>query len=194
MSRKWIIKHVLFVSGFFHSAQLFWDSSASYCATIVHPYRRGVHGMNISSPCIFHLLMDIQVASNFCLLHIDLVWTFVYKCARRLSFLINIWEYRGWVLTLSICWILEETLKLFFKRITQVYIPVHAKSLQSCQTLCDPTDYSPPCSSVHGISQARILDWVTMPSSVYSPVSALTEWLTTRAHEYTQCQRSLSFL
>lgn len=44
MSRKWIIKHVLFVSGFFHSTQLFWDSSAPYCATIVHPYRRGPLG------------------------------------------------------------------------------------------------------------------------------------------------------
>ena len=32
-------------------------------------------------------------------------------------------------------------------------------------TLCDPMDYSPPGSSVHGISQARILEWVAMPSS-----------------------------
>ena len=35
-----------------------------------------------------------------------------------------------------------------------------AKSLQSCQTLCDPMDYSPAGSSVHGILQARILEWV----------------------------------
>ena len=34
-----------------------------------------------------------------------------------------------------------------------------------CLTLCDPMDYSPPGSSVHGISQARILEWVAMPSS-----------------------------
>ena len=40
-----------------------------------------------------------------------------------------------------------------------------SKSLQSSQTLCDPMDYSPPGSSVHGISQARILEWVAMPSS-----------------------------
>ena len=32
-----------------------------------------------------------------------------------------------------------------------------AKLLQSCPTLCDPMDCSPPGSSVHGISQARIL-------------------------------------
>ena len=35
-----------------------------------------------------------------------------------------------------------------------------AKSLQSCPTLCDPIDGSPPCSPVPGILQARILEWV----------------------------------
>ena len=41
----------------------------------------------------------------------------------------------------------------------------HAKLLQSCLTLCDPTGCSPPGSSVLGILQARILEWVAMPSS-----------------------------
>ena len=41
----------------------------------------------------------------------------------------------------------------------------HAKSLQSCPALCDPMDCSPPSSSVRGIPQARILEWVSMPSS-----------------------------
>ena len=31
---------------------------------------------------------------------------------------------------------------------------------QLCPTLCDPRDYSPPGSSIHGILQARILEWV----------------------------------
>ena len=35
---------------------------------------------------------------------------------------------------------------------------------QSCLTLCDPMDCSPPDSSVHGILQAKILEWVAMPS------------------------------
>ena len=35
---------------------------------------------------------------------------------------------------------------------------------KSFQTLCDPVDCSPPGSSVHGILQARILEWVAMPS------------------------------
>ena len=34
-----------------------------------------------------------------------------------------------------------------------------AKSLQSCPTLCDPMDCRPPGSSVHGIFQARVLEW-----------------------------------
>ena len=40
-----------------------------------------------------------------------------------------------------------------------------AKSLQSCLTLCDPMDSSLPGSSVYGILQGRILEWVAMPSS-----------------------------
>ena len=38
-------------------------------------------------------------------------------------------------------------------------------SVSACLTLCDPTDCGPPGSSVHGILQARILEWVAMPSS-----------------------------
>ena len=40
----------------------------------------------------------------------------------------------------------------------------NAELLQSCLTLCNPMDCSPPSSSVHGIFQARILEWVAMPS------------------------------
>ena len=35
----------------------------------------------------------------------------------------------------------------------------------NCVQLCDPTDYTPPGSSVHEILQARILEWVAMLSS-----------------------------
>ena len=44
-----------------------------------------------------------------------------------------------------------------------------AKSLQSCPTLCDPTDYGLPGSSVHGILHARILEWVAILFSRGSP-------------------------
>ena len=53
--------------------------------------------------------------------------------------------------------------------ITTIYTCVcacaHAKSLQLCLTLCDPMDYSPPGSSVHGILQARILEREAIPFS-----------------------------
>ena len=41
----------------------------------------------------------------------------------------------------------------------------YAKSLQSCLTLCDPIDGSPPGSPVPGILQARTLEWVAIPFS-----------------------------
>ena len=40
-----------------------------------------------------------------------------------------------------------------------------AKSLQSCPTLCDPIDVSPPGSPVPGILQARTLEWVAISFS-----------------------------
>ena len=45
-----------------------------------------------------------------------------------------------------------------------------AKSLQSCPTLCDPIDSSPPGSSIHGIFRVRVLEWVAIVFSMdYSP-------------------------
>ena len=50
-----------------------------------------------------------------------------------------------------------------------IYIDLHAaaavKSLQSCPTLWDPMDCSPPGFSVHGILQARTLEWVAISFS-----------------------------
>ena len=40
-----------------------------------------------------------------------------------------------------------------------------AKSLQSCPTLCDPIDGSPPGSAIPGILQARTLEWVAISFS-----------------------------
>ena len=40
-----------------------------------------------------------------------------------------------------------------------------AKSYQSCPTLCDPIDSSPPGSSIPGILQARILEWAAISFS-----------------------------
>ena len=48
---------------------------------------------------------------------------------------------------------------------TNTYAAAAAKSLQSCLTLCDPIDGSPPGSPVPGILQARTLEWVAISFS-----------------------------
>ena len=50
----------------------------------------------------------------------------------------------------------ENRIKTFLKKAAAAA----AKSLQSCLTLCDPIDGSPPGSPVPGILQARTLEWV----------------------------------
>ena len=54
--------------------------------------------------------------------------------------------------------------ELYMKMPDTVLASTEAKSLQSWLTLCNPMDCSPPGSSVHGILQARILEWVAIPS------------------------------
>ena len=53
------------------------------------------------------------------------------------------------------------------KHIRDIYCPLYAaaKSLQSCPTLCDPIDVSPPGSPVPGILQARTPEWVAISFS-----------------------------
>ena len=59
---------------------------------------------------------------------------------------------------------------------------VRAKSLQSCLTLCDPMDCSPPDSSVHGVLQARTLEGAAMPFPRGSSRLRLTQYLLHRLH------------
>ena len=61
-----------------------------------------------------------------------------------------------------------EKLKEFCLEHWYTYRPcacVHAKSFHSCLTLCNTVDCSPPGSSVHGILQEKILEWVAIPFS-----------------------------
>ena len=55
----------------------------------------------------------------------------------------------------------ELVAELYFTCVS-VCVRVHT---QSCPTLCDPLDRSPPGSSVTGILQARMLEWVAISSS-----------------------------
>ena len=53
----------------------------------------------------------------------------------------------------------------FSTKIIMMSVIAAAKSLQSCPTLCDPIDSSPPGSAVPGILQARTLEWVAISFS-----------------------------
>ena len=48
---------------------------------------------------------------------------------------------------------------------TKAFLSSYLQAPQSCPTLCDPVDCSPPGSSVRGILQARTLEWVAIPFS-----------------------------
>ena len=69
----------------------------------------------------------------------------------------------------------ESLVKLgqFFPNSLKEAAAAAAKSLQSCPTLYDPIDGSPPGSSVHGIFQARVLEWGAIAFSVKSYYSNL---------------------
>ena len=53
--------------------------------------------------------------------------------------------------------------KITYSRLVQQKL--WSEVTQLCMTLCDPMDCSPPGSSVHGIFQARILEWAAVPVS-----------------------------
>ena len=71
------------------------------------------------------------------------------------------------------------TAKCFF-----VYKLVLSEVAQSCLTLCDPMDYSLPGSSVHGIFQARILEWVVISFSRESSQHRDWTWVSCIAGRY----------
>ena len=64
---------------------------------------------------------------------------------------LNYWNYKSLLLILS--------------QYTFIAAAAAAKSLQSCLTLCDPIDGSPPGSAVPGTLQARTLEWVAISFS-----------------------------
>ena len=72
------------------------------------------------------------------------------------------WETRGWFWPPGI-WPQREP------STTGEWRRVKVSVTQSCPTLCNPVDCSPPGSSVDGILQARILEWVAVPSPGHLP-------------------------
>ena len=81
-------------------------------------------------------------------------------CMSWLSLIVLLW-------TLGCMYLFKLEFSFFFQTCTQkcnfwVIWCVCAKLLQSCPTLCNAIDCSPPGSSVHGIFQARKLEWVAI--------------------------------
>ena len=81
-------------------------------------------------------------------------------------------ESQGWVygwgksrLLVNLGWYINQ----------HVFINIHGRP-QSCLTLCDPMDCSLPASSVHGILQARILEWVAISLSSYQCTYPYSWW------------------
>ena len=70
--------------------------------------------------------------------------------------------YEGFLFTASLP--AFTVVNILFQPFWWVYAAA-AKSLQSCQTVCDPIDASPPGSPVPGILQARTLEWVAISFS-----------------------------
>ena len=87
----------------------------------------------------------------------------------------------------------KQVLKEYLLKIQVVCICESESVSQSCLTFCDPVDCSAPDSSVHGILQARILEWVATLFSRRSPwprdrmkfsciAGSFTVWATREAH------------
>ena len=70
----------------------------------------------------------------------DITWPIKVHLVKAMVFLVVMYEYESWTVKKAAA--------------------AAAKSLQSCPTLCDPIDGSPPGSPIPGILQARTLEWV----------------------------------
>ena len=130
---------------------------------------------SIESATLFHLLFSSRSLTTISQFDSHLIWHFLDLMASVY------WRSSNRNLVLS---------QIFFNCLIYLSIKIFplssaaaaaAKSLQSCPTLCDPIDSSPPGSSVPGILQARILEWVAISFSdacmhAKSLQSCLTVW------------------
>ena len=94
------------------------------------------------------------------------------KCSFDIQFpryIILLNERYKWISSLGNCLILLPGVTPTPYVVEEDHCFIHACAcVQSCWTLCDPTDCNPPGSSVHGIFQTRILKWVAVSSSRWS--------------------------
>ena len=111
----------------------------------------------------------------------------VYLCGRISGLVWQSWEYEQKIKNSSIKFIQVFGLKhtilciILFMKVLKfwMWVCVCVLVIQSCLILWDPMDCSSPGSSVHGILQARILEWVAIP---FSRTSSQTRDLTWVSH------------
>ena len=95
-------------------------------------------------------------------------WVWAPCCGQRVSrckmYREQVTKMHMWTLDISTCiewkWTIQRQTMTEWEKPWTKYLPPAAA--QSGLTLCDPMGYSPPRSSVHGIPQARILEWVAI--------------------------------
>ena len=89
--------------------------------------------------------------------------------------LVRVWQWLSWIAQL-----IQAPKGLFlsahWSHLVKVKVLVAQLCPQSCPTLCDSMNYSPPGSSVHGILQARILEWVAITFSRDLPSPGFELW------------------
>ena len=100
-------------------------------------------------------LLEFQYSCNYSYLKKTIILT--------LYLLLLLVAYNYWVVGIALAFS-QAFCTFTHLLLTTPSICAYKLLLQLCPTLCEPMDYSPPGSSVHGILQARILEWVAMPS------------------------------
>ena len=96
------------------------------------------------------------------------------NCICNISIDLHLYSYDFKIIKILIFIIIKnKTLRLLL-----FVLCVYAKLLQLCSTLCDPMNCSLPGSSVHGILQARVLEWVAISSFRGSSGSRDRTWVT----------------
>ena len=117
--------------------------------------------------CIYCKMMTTIMLVNISIVLIFVVITFKIYCHKNFHMYSTVLLNLVTLLYLYLNYIDDS--KFFPKVTVSIYIAAAAaaaaKSLQSCPTLCDPIDGSPPGSSIPGILQARTLEWVSISFS-----------------------------
>ena len=106
------------------------------------------------------VLMRLNLADKVCILKAVIFPVVIYGCEswtikKAESWRTDVFELKCWRRLLTVPWTARRS-----KQSTLKECESKSEVAQSCLTLCDPLDCSLPGSSLHGIFQARVLEWV----------------------------------